>query len=45
LDETPELGVQQLPGGPGDYVSGSSTQRFVSTGRPLTVGIQVGYVF
>ena len=45
LDETPELGVQQLPGGPGDYVSGSSTQRFVSSGRPLTAGIKIDYNF
>jgi outer membrane receptor protein involved in Fe transport len=45
FDEAPELGVQQLTGGTGDYVSGSSTQRFVSTGRPLTAGIKIDYNF
>ncbi len=39
--ETPQLGVTNLPGGPGIYADGSGTLRFVGAGRPLTAGLKI----
>ena len=41
-DEAPQLGVTNLPGGPGIYPpSVGGTQRFVATGRPRTAGLRI----
>ena len=44
-DEITHLGVTSLPGGPGVYSNGDSSQRFVSTGRPRTFGLKISKSF
>lgn len=45
LDETADLGITTVAGGPGIYSSGSRVQRFVATNQPRTIGLAAKWNF